>query len=290
MIKIDDTYKPINAYMRGRKEKLWLEKDNQKYLYKFGANNYEILAELLAEQLGKQVGIDMAAYHVASYKNTIGVLTKNFVKSGELIISSDKLKAAVQDLYEENNLHGNLQENTILNLVQAAFTYDATIDTSQLFDELVKRWLFTGLIMESDKNATNISFIKTGNKLRLSPDYDNSTMCRLNENITNLMTNIKDNTDIYKLTDGIKQALKPSDSSSDYFLESLQEFSNKYPNKVKTIFLSFKNIDVDSAITIVETTNNIKVPWEVSYFINKAISLRYNDMENIVTKTKSINK
>lgn len=291
MIIIDDSYKQISAYTRGRKEKEWLEKDNKRYLYKFGASNYEIFAETIAEQLGKQVGINMASYKIAKMKNSYGVITESFLKPGELIISSDKLKLAVQSIYEENNLTGNLKANTISNLVEAAFTYDSTINSSALFDELIKRWMFSGLIMESDKNDTNISFIKSENKLKLSPDYDNSTMCRLNENVENLVSKVRSNADMYKLTDGIQNALKPTERNSDNFLVAFQEFSEKYSEKAIQIFSKFESINVNNAIKTVEQINGVNVPWAVSYFVEKAINLRYIDMKNIINRySKSIHK
>ena len=48
-------------------------KDGKIYIYKYGAINNEIYAELIAEQLGLQIGINMAHYELASYKDTIGV-------------------------------------------------------------------------------------------------------------------------------------------------------------------------------------------------------------------------
>lgn len=286
MITIDEKFHKVNAYTRGRKEKIWFVNtmNNKKYLYKFGASNYEIYAEVIAEQLGIQAGISMANYRIAKYKNTVGVLSKNFIKPEELIISADKLKRAVQFIYEENNLDGNLKSNTISNLIEAAFTYDPSIDTKELFDELVKRWMFYGLIMESDKNDTNISFIKKKRKLKLSPDYDNSTMARLNENVAELLKGAKESPDFYRLTDSIKQSLTLCEGSSDYFLESFYEFNSKYHDKAVQILKTFKSVDVDEAILKVERLNKISVPWKVSYFLNKTISNRYSDMEDIVVK------
>lgn len=286
MIYIDGSYAKIEAYTRGRKEKIWFEKGGQKYLYKYGANNYEIYAELISEQLGKQVDISMASYRVAQYRNTVGVLTKSFIKPDELIVSSDKLKIAVQLIYEENNIETNLKGNTISNLIESAYTYDPTINIDKLFNELVKRWMFYGLMMESDKNMTNISYIKKGSRLRLSPDYDNSTMSRLNENIKDLIMRIGNSSDIYNLTDDIKQSLKPTENSSDYFLDSFREFVYKFPEKTETIFSSFDGIDVNMAVQEVEQLNKIEVPWEVKFLLNKVIPLRYQDMKAIIEQNK----
>lgn len=287
MIDLNTGYKKIEAYTRGRKEKIWFSKDGTKYLYKFGASYYEIYAELIAEKLGTQCGIEMANYNVATYNNSIGVLTKSFLKTGELIISSDKLKKAVSFIYEENNINGNLSDNTISNLLESAFTYDPTINTEKLYKELVKRWIFYGTIMESDKNETNISFKKNRTKLSLTPDYDNSTMCRLNENIRDLLTEICTTSDVHRVTSNIQQVFKPSVNSSDDFLESFEEYANKNKELVSKIFKDIKKMDIDKAIDDVEVENEISVPWEIKTYLNLTISSRIKDMEAILSnKTK----
>lgn len=289
MIDLNNKYIQVDAYTRGRKEKVWFIKDGIKYLYKFGASYYEIYAELIAEKLGKQCGIQMASYRVATYKNSVGVLTKNFLKPGELIISSDKLKKAVSFIYEENNINGSLKDNTVSNLLEAAFTYDSTTNTEKLYKELIKRWMFYGVIMESDKNETNIAFKKKRTKLSLTPDYDNSTMCRLNENINSLLTEISMTSDVHNVTVNIKQALKLTSDSSDDFLEDFEKLSEKKPELVSELFENIKKIDLDKAIKSVELENKISVPWEVKTYLNLTINSRIKDMEiilNIKNKQK----
>ena len=102
MKKIDESYTILDGQLRGRKPKFKVVKDGQVYIFKYGAINNEIYAELIAEQLGLQVGINMAHYELASYGNTIGLLTPSFLKPGQLIISSDYLKENMQRIYGEN--------------------------------------------------------------------------------------------------------------------------------------------------------------------------------------------
>ena len=282
MINIDEKYKKIIAYTRGRKEKIWFVKDDIRYLYKFGASFYEIYAELIAEKLGRQCGIEMASYRLATYNDSIGVLTKSFLEPGELIISSDKLKKAVLLIYEENNIDGNLKDNTISNLIETAFTYDSTINTEKMYKELVKRWVFYGTIMESDKNETNISFKKKRNKLKLSPDYDNSTMCRMNESIKDLLTEISITSNISGVTGNIKQSFKPTSTSSDLFLESFEDFADKRCDLLSEIFEDIKKINLDKAIRSVELDNKLEVPWEVKTFLNLTIHNRIENMQSIL--------
>ena len=199
MIQIDDSYTILNGTLRGRKPKFKVMKDGQVYIFKYGAVNNEMWAELIAEQLGLQAGINMAHYEFASYGNTIGLLTTSFLKPGQLIISSDYLKENMQRIYGENNIEVNISEHTIENLVQAACTFDTRIKENVLTFDLFLRWAFYGLIMESDKNETNIGFIKGVDGFTLTPDYDNSSMAALNKNISNILESLRHGYSIYSL-------------------------------------------------------------------------------------------
>ena len=290
MITIDETYTILDDKLRGRKPKFKLEKDNKKYIYKYGSVNNEIWAELIAEQLGLQAGIEMAHYRLAKYKGTIGVITDYFLKPTELIISSDKLKEATQVILAENNINTNLQENTILNIVQAATIYDHSVNTEELTTELMKRWAFYGIIMESDKNATNIGFIKGESHISLTPDYDNSSMAGLNKNIKNNIDSLKKGQSIYAYTDGIKNNLQMTDKDSGYFIEDFKKFVEKYPTIAKKCMESFDNISVEEAMENVETINDVEIPWDIKYWVSKTVTSRLTDMKNIYAKNNGTSK
>ena len=245
MVIIDDSYKKIDDKIRGRKPKIKFQKDGIQYIFKYGAVNYEIWSELLAEQLGKQVGINMAQYRIACYNGTHGLLTPSFVLKSELIFSSDYLKKTATFLFDENNLPGNLKENSIINIVQSAYTLDSNINTQKLSNELMKRWLFSVLIMESDKNETNIGFIKSKDGLRLAPDYDNSSMARLNENINNFIDIIRySHSDIRKFTDEIKSSFFITEEYNGVFLNDFVLFIKKYPIYCEKYLRDFSKIDI----------------------------------------------
>lgn len=287
MIKIDSNVKVIATpkEMVGKKQKYKILMNDQLYIIKQGAINYEIYAELIAEKLGKQVGIDMAHYEVCEYNDTIGLITPVFLndENEELVMSVKILLEASQNICYENNIKYNLKGNTIENIVKAAALFDNRINIKELINELVKRWIFYGMIMESDKNETNLSFIKNKEAmLRLSPDYDNSTMARMNENINDLINVLGRGKDIFSLTDNIKTALKLDESQSDEFIVNYREFVNEYGDFYKNIIESFKPLSIDDAIEEVEKENNIEVPWEVKFWLRKSIEARKNDMFNIL--------
>ena len=287
MVIIDNSYTPLNDVLRGRKPKFKVTKDGKQYIYKYGAINNEIWAELIAEQLGLQAGINMAHYELASCKNTIGVLTPLFLQPSELIVSSDNLKLNMQRICDENNININLSANTIANIVTAASLYDDRVDLEALTLDLMLRWTFYGMIMESDKNDTNIGLIKGKNALSLTPDYDNSSMACLNKNTAQLIDSLKNGYTIYSMTDSIKTNLKISETDTGFFLQDFESFTKNYPEQCDYCRERLSKIDIDIAFEIVETINQTKIPWEVKYWVSKAITTRFQDMQNIYIKNKN---
>ena len=287
MKKIDESYTILDGQLRGRKPKFKVVKDGQIYIFKYGAINNEIYAELIAEQLGLQVGINMAHYELASYGNTIGLLTPSFLKPGQLIISSDYLKENMQRIYAENNIEINISEHTIDNLVNAACSFDTRIKENGLRFDLLLRWAFYGLIMESDKNETNIGFIKGVDGFNLTPDYDNSSMAALNKNIANILDSLRRGYSIYSLTDSIKSSFKISDTDTGYFLQDFESFATKYPAECAYCIACLSRINVDEAFDRVEQINGIEIPWEIKYWVSKLINSRLQDMQSIYDRCRS---
>ena len=292
---IDSTYEEVECKLKGRCPKKKLVKDGSSYIFKYGSTNFQIYAELIAEQIGKQMGITMAHYDMANKDGIYGVLTPNFLKPCEMIISSLALRKSIDEICDENDISLDLSENVVTNIVTSAYVYDKTIDTKKITYELMKRWVFYGLIMESDKNNTNISFIKAPNgKLRLSPDYDNSTMARLNENIYDFLSGLNSGVSIYNYTDSIKQELKIHKDDPDSFLESFGTFASKYESSCEKIIKCLKNVDVEKAIEIVEKDNEIKIPHFINFWVLKVIEARKEDIlliyKNSIEKNKSNNR
>ena len=287
MIKIDPNVNivAVPTEMVGKKLKYKIEIDGELYIIKQNAMNYEIYAELIAEKLGKQVGIEMAHYNICEFNNKIGLITPVFLnkENEELIISVKALLEHAKDLCIENNIKFDLRENTVENILKAASLFDKRVNIKKLADELVRRWIFYGMIMESDKNDTNLSFIKDKQtSIRISPDYDNSTMARLNENIDELLNDLRRGTDIFSITDRTKTALKIKSNPSDEFMTNYRSFIEEFGIYYGRIIEEFISLDVDRAIAEVEIENDIEIPHNVKFWLRKAINTRKDDMFNIL--------
>lgn len=111
LIILDDLNR-LDKIEAGRKKKVWLEKDNKEYLFKAGASNYEIFAEVISAELAKQSGIETAEYDIAIYNGIIGVVTPSFLSEGDVILSGEELynlaKSANPSLIPENSIENIL--------------------------------------------------------------------------------------------------------------------------------------------------------------------------------------
>ena len=290
----------IDSYIKGRKDKQWFLIDNKKYLFKAGASNYEIFAELLACELAKQCNIETAEYYLAMYNFIPGVLSPNFLKPNDIIISGDRILENAKTILKENNLNSNI-ENSIEGIEKALnISMIDCINVSEILEQLLRYWAFDGLILESDRNATNWSIIRDRNgKYRMAPLYDYSTMCRMNNNIDEFIPKLNGMMSIGSLIDNINYSLTiDQDSKSNDFLLEFERFCNHYPELASNLLEEFNNINVDEAIKRVEKkiNGNIKIdedgyvefPWQASIWINKVINYRLFDMNNIYEKTKNV--
>ncbi len=288
-----DDYIPLKNYIMGRKQKIWLQKNGQKYLFKTGATNYEIYAELIAEKLALQCGFKTALYRYAIYNGQVGVVTPSFLKKGDIMLSMEKYINNAKEIAKQNNINLDFNENSIEVILNACALQDMNADLSTLMYDLMTIFCFDLTILEADRNQTNLSIIRDiyGN-VRLAPIYDCSTMARMNTDIESLTRNLHSDNQIYNITDNIQYNLKLIDSSSANFMIEFTKFCDMFPDYAKNIMECIAKIDVDLAINQVEQEinnglidNPFSIPYAVKFWLRKAIMCRKNDLLSIYNRT-----
>lgn len=292
LIILDDLNR-LEKEEAGRKKKVWLEKDNKEYLFKAGASNYEIFAEVISSELAKQCGIETAEYDIAIYNGIIGVVTPSFLKTGDNILSGEEL----YDL--SKSINPNLiPENSIENILKIlSFCTSRQEEIEKLKEKLTYIWLFDGLIYESDRNFSNWSIIINGRDVKMAPLYDCSTMCRMNNNIHSLINSLSMGHDVNTLMSSMKFQLKrKSIDNEDNFIDSFHEFCIEEPEIAGDFIKSLDNINVEKACESIEQRmsdngeKTFEFPWECSFWINKIINQRIITLKNIYELTKTHNK
>ena len=296
---IVDDYEKLDDYIIGRKKKIWLSKDGKKYLFKGGSTNYEIYAELISYELAKQCGFKCAFYDLAILDGITGIITPSFLKKGDIIISGEQYLNNTRSIAMQNNLKMTFKENSIENILNAIAIQEGNAEdiAEIILFRLLEMWCFDLAIMESDRNSTNWSLIRSfkGN-ISLAPIYDCSTMCMMNNDVENIVTNLSSTRDMntfYNLIDSIKYSLKINNNCSENLYEDFTFICNAFPNEIEEILYRMNNIDVLKAIDNIETRINnetpdgkFEYPRYVSYWLNKAITARLETMNSIFKKTK----
>lgn len=299
-------YKLLNKNARGRKKKVWLEKDGQLFLFKSGGVNYEDWAEIIASEIGKQIGLNVAEYDFAIWNNEMGLITPNFLKKNELIISGDHIIEASSNIIEENSLNMNINSvHSVENIITAIDLYTDSTNTQEILQSLIELWCFDTLLIESDRNSTNWGLIKVKKDdnsafFKLAPIYDCSTIAMLNNNISDYMNYLRFDGMFAKVIDSSKTSLVlTNEDAPDDFFGQFTKLCNLFPNEAERILEKFNNINLDEVIKRIEERINkdknsadelITVPYEVYSWVNKVIKFRLNDMNMILSQTKKIVK
>lgn len=292
-----DDYQKLNNYITGRKEKVWLKKDGKKFLFKTGASNFEIFAEIISSELAQQCGFRTAFYDFAILDGKSGVITPSFLNMGDMIISGEKYLQNASEIALQNNLYMDFRKNSIENILNAvALQENQNID--DIMSQLIRMWCFDLAIMESDRNKTNWSIIKKMNgNVELAPIYDCSTMARMNTDIDNIVSNLRYEQQIYSIIDSIKYSLVIHSTGNENFYEDLGFLCTTFPSEMEEIIDCLQSINVFEAIKKIEDrvnndleNKNFKIPRNISFWLNKVIGIRVNMMKCILENSKSKSK
>lgn len=167
--------------------KNWVDFNGKKALIRgevVDAENYSIYAELIVEEIAKELSIDSAHYDLIKLKDEDGV--EKFGVLSESIIDFDK-----EELFSLRDLIGDEPRNPNEKIDYAStVNYQFTLeqlrkrlksinyseqDIDKIISDYNKRSLFYLTVLDIDKHPENISFIKeiNGNSnIKLSPNYD----------------------------------------------------------------------------------------------------------------------
>lgn len=280
---------------KGRKPKMWLKIGDEEYLFKTGNTENESWAEMIASELGKQCGLNMASYDIGIYNGVKGLLSKNFLNKGDKIFSGEILLGYGIQIMSDNDLK-HTKINSVENIMKMLLTIMnvSQEEETQILEDLIKIWAFDGLTLESDRNPTNWAVIKNSKGLKISPIYDCSTIGRLNEDIDSFIKNSRYN-GIENLINNVKYQLTLYDSDkNDDFLKSFETFCEDCYGIQEIIINSFNKVNVDEAIKNIETRINygnmgdekIEVPWQIGLWLSKIIKTRLSSMNMIYENSK----
>lgn len=317
MDEIMDENTNFEREVRGNPErdKKWFSTADGRVMFKANSefNKYSQYSELICCELAKQVGLEAAEYDLAMHNGQLGVITRNFCKPGEEVLTVNEL------IGEEPNSEKSVDNIDISYVFEGLIKklHDDGYD-EQMADECIlqlkKQMLFDIFVMETDRHTENLSFIigrdeVTGKPyIRLAPMYDTETALGLDD--INLMEeNVSSDNWIATRnakTREPKICVIPCDSEELVeqkgwtmdFIEKLQlqvslgessnsegmlrdtlDFLAEDPRALKFAEELANKLDIFKAIRSVEESGQVPVPKQVK----KAASLCFEARRNLVT-------
>lgn len=269
---------------------------------------YTSYAELLTEEVAKQVGLPCAHYDLIKYKGEFGVLSQNVLenkKESELITaaslianSSDSMTVDdtldfinIEDLYSSLNYFNSFENIGKENL-------------KKLKMDSLKLAIFDIFTLNTDRNGGNFSFIYRNGNLTLAPIYDNEhSFCGgcTTEQLKGILT---DNSIAKIESEDMTTVLEaPQDYQEELeedweFCSPIEEDCKKVPLNWQTMlfFLNemeseelndfvkncHNNINISNAFENVEKRIGTKVPSEYKESVEKIYSIRKDYIEKVI--------
>lgn len=143
---------------------------------------YEVYSALVEAEIAKQIGIPTADYDLAKYRGKYGVITYNFLKSNEGLITGyellgfvneidkSKLKKIERTYFDENHIFGNILESLKLYLGDDA-------KAEKIFNEwILNIYMPDFLSTEFDRHPKNWGLKYDGKEYSLAPRFDSDSI------------------------------------------------------------------------------------------------------------------
>lgn len=286
--------------IKGRRNKKWFIFDDSNILFKeTNENTYEEYAEMLATEIFRQVGFETADYDLAILHGKKGVISRDFLKKGELIISGKTILKNYGEILNENLLNEpiNSTYNTLIDIENALKIY--TSDIKKTMKQLDLLFSIDCIMSQSDRHWRNWSIIlsQINSSMRLAPQYDSSAICRFQlskSNIAKYLRIVKRSKyeaqkrmieyDMYSAGFD-KTYLLRYDREKDNLagVQLLEEAYSKEKSRFEYIIRMLpKKIDLDLAVETVEKRINSEIPKECKEWFCKVIEFNLQEINKVV--------
>jgi hypothetical protein len=178
----------------GTKQKFWLRRKDQRYLFKIGRpGTGENWAEKVASELCELLGLPHALYEFAVWKQMKGVLSPAFVPKDGRLIMGNELLAQIHTDYPTHQVR-RVSDHTVgrihallcdpkIQLPLGWISPDPIVRTA--FDVFIGYLLFDAWIANQDRHHENWGVINAGNSIHLAPSYDHAAALGQNETDAN---------------------------------------------------------------------------------------------------------
>lgn len=164
----------------GTKEKYWVydAQTKEKKLFKIGRENTgENWAEVVAYEIGKHIGMEVAKYEFAFYNSKQGTISTSFVQNDERLIHGNELLIKIDKSYPLDRFY-KVREytlDTVLSLLKILERAE-NIKIQGALDSFIGYVVFDCLIANQDRHHENWGLIAgRQKKLRLALSFDHAS-------------------------------------------------------------------------------------------------------------------
>lgn len=289
----------------GNPERLknWIDFKGKKVLIKGETildqeKNYGLYAELIVEEIAKQLGIETAHYDLIKIndqngKSVMGVLSESVVdyKTEQLITLRDIIGDEPQEEgdFADTTTYQFTVDKLRENLLESGYSKE---NVDEIVSDYKKRLLFTLSVLDTDKHTENIAFIRGKDNgkytIKISPNYDSEAALMLDYDIPTISKLLED-------YDALKQGVDDShprigtlksieDGGFDWYwidtLEAICEDEEAYEYYYGVLK---KGVDMDVVLDNVEKRINAPLPENVRLLAKYSYNIRNEDMEKVMS-------
>ena len=249
---------------------------------------YTVYAELLMEELAKQVEIDCAHYDIIKFNGKNGVISKNVLNK-----SKDESMYTIRSIIGEDSMpNDSIDIEKIWNSIKKFISMEDNINkekAQKAFLDVAKIAIFDTFTMSNDRHSENIALVfgndheKNETIFKIAPLFDNECSLMLDKPVEEIDEMLNDNKYFEDMVELQEQMIVVPDDAKDannvegwkdmlYFLTDDSDEAMGFAEEC------YNKLNIKDAINSVENRLNAKLPDKLKEFVSKAFELRRDNI------------
>lgn len=289
---------------KGKRAKKWIKfSDGQILIKKIKPSTYEDYAELIVEEMCKQIGLETAHYDLAILDGNPCVITWDFRKKGEKLVSGKIFTSSAVEILTNNGEYIRKKDNDqkeLNNLYFIEKSLSIYLTDEEIKEEMSKFDLLFGL--NGDIHLSNWSVFydpRQERSYRLAFNYDAGSYFRYNLSRQNLFKHLRNmlrqsnennkkkimEEDIFGKNYVKHNSLNYKYSSTEKLgMSRLEEAFMEQPERFSPVLQKLYEIDSYQIINNVQKRIGTDIPTECSSWFITCVEANQKRIENMVTK------
>lgn len=299
-------YEPMSEE-KGKRSKNWMKFTDGQVLVKYiKPGTFEDYAEMIVEEMCKQIGLESAHYDLAILNGKPCVITWDFRKEKEYLVSGKTFTCTGVEILINNNQYERQHENDqkeLNNLDMIRRCLSVYMPEEAVAEEMEKFDLLFGLNcfgLNGDIHLSNWSVLYNaqGERVyRLSPNYDCGSYFRFNLSRKNLSKHLR-NILRQKSAENIKKIVEDDIFGKEYVkhnslnytyhsteelgMSRLEEAFRKEPERFASVLQKLYQIDPYEIIVNVQKQTQKTMPEECADWLISCVEANQHRIERVI--------